>query len=842
MVAIWRPPSAWLARLAVRRARTVLIAAMVLTGASLVAVRSLGIEANLVALLPDSLEPVRNLHRIIDKTGGFGDVVVLVEGGSDKAKHDYLAELTPAVRHLPWVRRAEFRLETESLEPFAALYMDEPDLEAIRDRLQRRLEHAVGASLELGDAPPKLDFSDITRKYERRRDERCHRGLFRSKDGRIRALRIIPEGGVTSDLRFGRRILADVRRLVKARAPQAKAHGLTITVAGKYYNRVQDYRAVIADVKRSALWGGLLILTLLTIYFRHWAAAPLILLPLGMSLSWTFALTRLTIGHLNVITAFLFVILLGLGIDFGIHLLARYRAERQAGLAAEPAWTKTLRFTGRACLTSGMTTSAAFASLMVTDFKGFSQFGFIAALGVALALLAMVAVLPALLVLAEQLRLVRFPPTRDPEEVEAAQARAAASAAGSTAGSTAGSARLQTPDSTAGRLGVWAVRGLGLAALLALALAVAGGARAGLGHIRFEYDFNKLNTLPAEVTAVKEKTRRVFRQSSDSAVVFADSLAEAAALERAVRAYMKRDPTPTIERVRSLNSLREALPEKQQAKLPIIREIKRLLEKRAIGKAIEKLPKKQRERIAKLQRQVQTRRMTVRDLPEQLRQPFHGLPGVPGSMVFIVNREPLKDARYAAAFVEDTREFETAAKTYHPASEAVVYAETISLLQSDGVIAIGATLATVLLLLLLDFRRPGPSLLVFVPLASALGWLALIMASWPISLNMYNLVVLPSLIGIGIDNSVHFYHRYEELGPRRMGQVWRSILGPITATTLTTMVGFGGMISAHQAGLQSIGVLAVLGMALSLLSVATLMPAMLLWLAHRRPSPRSNAS
>lgn len=234
--------------------------------------------------------------------------------------------------------------------------------------------------------------------------------------------------------------------------------------------------------------------------------------------------------------------------------------------------------------------------------------------------------------------------------------------------------------------------------------------------------------------------------------------------------------------------------------------------------------------------------MTVRDLPEQLRQPFHGLPGVPGSMVFIVNREPLKDARYAAAFVEDTREFETAAKTYHPASEAVVYAETISLLQSDGVIAIGATLTTVLLLLLLDFRRPGPSLLVFVPLASALGWLALIMASGPISLNMYNLVVLPSLIGIGIDNSVHFYHRYEELGPRRMGQVWRSILGPITATTLTTMVGFGGMISAHQAGLQSIGVLAVLGMALSLLSVATLMPAMLLWLAHRRPSPRSNAS
>ena len=56
-----------------------------------------------------------------------------------------------------------------------------------------------------------------------------------------------------------------------------------------------------------------------------------------------------------------------------------------------------------------------------------------------------------------------------------------------------------------------------------------------------------------------------------------------------------------------------------------------------------------------------------------------------------------------------------------------------------------------------------------------------------------------------------------------------TIRSAAAATTLTTMVGFGGMISAYQAGLRSIGVLAVLGMGFSLASVALFLPALLLW-------------
>ncbi|MDY0001211.1 MAG: MMPL family transporter [Polyangia bacterium] len=815
--------AARLARLASRRWGLVLGAACLLTALGALGLRGLRVQANLVALLPGSLPHVQNLNRIIEKTGGFGDVVVLAESRDLEASARVFADLLPALRSLPWVRHADYQVDPEPLKPFAALYMDKPDLETIRERLQRRMEHAVGASLELDDAPPRVDFSDINKKYDERREKRRHERLFRSDDGRIAAMRIEPKGGMTSDLAFGRRILGDVQRLLDNRASLAKKEGVTLTVTGKFWNRQQDYEAVIGDVTRSAMWGGALILLLITVYFRHALAFPLIIVPLGMSLCWTFAITKLAIGHLNVITAFLFIILLGLGIDFGIHIFARYKSERRSGRDQEPAFAVALRFTGRACVTSGLTTAAAFAALMITDFKGFSQFGFIAALGVVLALGSMLVVLPALLAAAERARLLRW-------RVSPAPLGATEPAKGAGAGAAPEAARQEGGRQASAAKGIHpAARWMGLGAALGLGLGLLGGAAAAGRRIPFEYDFNKLNTLPAEVERLKAKTRQVFKHSTDSAVVFVDDLEEALALEEVIRAHMARDKTPTIKDVRSQKTLEKALPKEQEAKLVVLREIQTLLAKRAIRNAIEELEPDQKKRFLEFEEQAKARLVKLEDLPETLRRPFHGLPGVAGTLVFIENLRPLKDARFASAFVEDTRRYETDRATYYPASEAVVYAETISLLQRDGVLAVLASLGTVLLLLFLDFRRLGRTFLVFLPLGVALGWLLLVMAVWPIPLNMYNLVVLPSLIGLGIDNSVHLYHRYAELGSGSMGQALRSILGPITATTLTTMVGFGGMISAHQIGLQSIGLLAVLGMGFCLLSVCTVMPALMIF-------------
>ncbi len=102
---------------------------------------------------------------------------------------------------------------------------------------------------------------------------------------------------------------------------------------------------------------------LISLYFRQILAPLIIIVPLMMSISWTFGLTYLTIGNLNQITVSLFAVLFGLGIDFGIHIFARYREARRRGMDVEQALTETVCHTGSALSTTALTTSLAFFAL-----------------------------------------------------------------------------------------------------------------------------------------------------------------------------------------------------------------------------------------------------------------------------------------------------------------------------------------------------------------------------------------------------------------------------------------------------------------------------------------------
>lgn len=74
----------------------------------------------------------------------------------------------------------------------------------------------------------------------------------------------------------------------------------------------------------------------LAVYFRGLRAIVLVLLPLAIAIITALAAARVFYGALNLVSAFIFAVLLGLGVDFGIHILARYQAERRRGLALTP--------------------------------------------------------------------------------------------------------------------------------------------------------------------------------------------------------------------------------------------------------------------------------------------------------------------------------------------------------------------------------------------------------------------------------------------------------------------------------------------------------------------------
>jgi hypothetical protein len=120
-----------------------------------------------------------------------------------------------------------------------------------------------------------------------------------------------------------------------------------------------------------------------------------------------------------------------------------------------------------------------------------------------------------------------------------------------------------------------------------------------------------------------------------------------------------------------------------------------------------------------------------------------------------------------------------------------------------------------------------------LPLLVGLLLLFGIMMLFGMMFNLYNLVVLPAILGIGEDNGVHITSRYLEEGTSSMGEVLSSTGQHITIGSLTTMLGFSGLIFTNHPGLQSLGTMAVIGIGMTLITALTFLPALLQWLEDR---------
>jgi len=99
------------------------------------------------------------------------------------------------------------------------------------------------------------------------------------------------------------------------------------------------------------------------------------------------------------------------------------------------------------------------------------------------------------------------------------------------------------------------------------------------------------------------------------------------------------------------------------------------------------------------------------------------------------------------------------------------------------------------------------------------------------------MIIIPTIIGIGIDNGVHIYHRYKQEGPGSLRKVLRHTGSAIGISSLTTMVGFSGLIFAFHPGLNAIGELALIGISLTLLAALVILPAVFQLQESRKVKP-----
>jgi len=677
------------------------------------------------------------------------------------------------------------------------------------------------------------ESTDDLAKWEEKYQDKEPKEYYTNEDTTVLVMKVIPTATNTS-LSYVQNMFDEVKQIVDSANPKKYDSEMQVLYGGNFKKRLGEYEVIKSDILGTAYYGfggvfllivlyfgrlkgaifvtitllmalalklgflgGLpfigIIFLLIVIYFRRLAGAILITLTLLVSLAWTFGVTYWVIGNLNTITGFLFVILFGLGIDYGIHAFARYAESRRSGLSFEESIEKLVCQTGKALATTAVTTSAAFFSLMLMDFKGFSDLGFIAGIGMLFALVAMVIVLPAFITLFDKLKLLRIELVAEKDRNFRRR-----------------EFRFSKPILLLS----------GLFTLFAIY---------SFTQVSFEYDFTNLRAMTEERKISTEKTTGIFKLSESPAVVLADSKAELNEIVDAVKTIMQEDTlSPTVKTVRSVFSL---VPQDQPQKLDKIAEIRTLIE----NEAEDVVTGEDKDRIDKLKQYLQvSESLSWEDVPKMDKRKFINKKGEIGNFVFIYPSLPLRNGKNAMEFRNDIGKITASnGKTFYASSSNIILADMLTIMIREGRLAVILAFFVVFLIVFLDFRNFKAVLFVLTPLAIGILWMGIVMYLFGIKFNLFNIVVLPTVIGIGVDNGVHIYHRYKEEGPGSIYHVLKNTGWAITMTTSTTIVGYSGLILARHPGLNSIGDLAVIGISATYLTAMIVLPALLQFFENR---------
>ncbi len=762
----------------------VLLLALIVTTASAVIVRKISVDSSIMALLKKNTPSVERINNLEKKLGGIGDLIVMIESGNREQSLQVADKLLGEIKKLEWVADASYAMNDSLIVKKKLLYIDVDDLKEIKNRVEHgisgKIKKANPLFVDLLDEPQSMpDFSDIEKKYEKKSN---YKRVNISEDGRMLLIVIHPEG-ITSDITFAKKIYNELQNVVTEFSNDPADSSVTISIGGTFKNRLNEYNTILGDLSNGTMLGVSIILILLLLYFKRISLIICVLIPLVMSESWTFALTVLTIGNLNLISAFLIIILFGLGIDFGIHLINRYMLTRKEGTDHFNALKTAIRTSGRASLTSGLTVIVSFYMLTFSDFLGFRDFGFIAGTGILLAYIAYMILTPALLTVAND-----------------------CTHGFGIKNNTITKLNTNNDCRSKNRITLVTI-GIVLFTIVSIMM---------LKSVEFEYDFRNLRSQIRATREFNKKMLNVFTSARDPAVVVVKNAEEALKIKEYIKGKCLLDDTSIVEDVKSINDI---IPVNQDEKIEIIKNIKALIEHTKNNMSAEQISA-----IEKMEYLLVTEPVTEKDIPEEMLKLFYGNRNVDGQLMYIYQRNSLLDLHNAEAFANAVGSMTIDNKVFYAVSEPLVYVELINLLKRDSIIAILAAFIIIAGIVFSDFGRVRSMLIILTPLCVGILWMLGMMGIFSLKLNIFNMVILPSILGLGVDAAVHIYHRFHSDSSSPISKLLVETGGPNFLCTLINLVGFGGIITANHPGLRSIGELAIIGMSTCLVASLTILP------------------
>ena len=588
------------------------------------------------------------------------------------------------------------------------------------------------------------------------------------------------------------------------------------------------------DVRKAsqiALFGVAL---LFIIAYRGVIKPLLAVFSLLIALCWSIGWATLVVGHLNILTIVFATILIGLGIDFGIHILERYKEERMSGGDVLYALQKTVQGTGRGNFAGAVTTAMAFGGMIFTDFIGIVELGKISGGGIFFCMISMILVLPALISLEEKIQKPKY----SHEQFE--------------------------------WRGSWLeifFKHYRLTIFVSMVLFIA--SLLSLRTVAFDYNLLNLQAHGTDAVKYEMKVIEEAGRSAWSVAVLADSL------EETIKKHHALEKLSTVGNVESIASI---LPEDQKKKIEYIKELRPVIknfkvkaevssvsqpsliktmrkirfklqgkedtgevaearqltqrfldesEEQSVEIAEKRLNKfsgnlfaDYRDKIADLKMNVDVFPVSVAEIPESLRKRYVSRNGV-----YLITAYPSVDVwniGQREEFVKQLRQVDPSVT-----GNAIHMFESTRLMR-DGYIQGGVyAMVAIFIYILVSFGNIRATLIVLLPVVVGSMWTLGIMDLVGVSFNLANLVILPLIIGIGVVNGVHIVHRYREETDKSINILSKSTGQSVVLSSLTTMIGFGSLMVADHQGVYSLGLVLTLGVGCCLMASITVLPSIL---------------
>lgn len=649
--------------------------------------------------------------------------------------------------------------------------------------------------------------------------------------------------------------------------------GLTGTVPLAY----DEYQAGMRDSAVSSLLAFALVILLFIIFFKLITAPLAAGINLMLSIIFASGIISLFIDSLNMMTSMFAAILVGLGIDFAIHIIALYTERRSIGSDRTDSMKYTLKRSGSGIITGGLTTSLAFFTLMVSKTRGINEMGLVLGLGILSSMAATIILLPSLLVIREkwiEKTAALFENRKDSFLKRFIM---------SSADMDKHPKPVQFPF--LGKLG----KSINNHPFIYLTLVLAFTGFMIYSASTIKFDYNYLNMEPKGIPSVTlqddmiekfdmspdfvmltvntvEESREVAEQAKDiKSVGMTSSISEyiPKLKEQKIRQdyieYIRTrvqkdiplksfDDDSVQEFADELNRLDMNIyemgqmgfiggqdkivrksneivgnPEEEDSKSIILGLMDKILES----------PETSAEILWNFQKDfrllltVQVERMsnsdiiTLENLPQNIKSRFYNKDT--GKFLLTINPKKLVwDFQFLKLFSKQMK-----ALNEKITGLPLMFLRLIELIKQDGKISMLLTLTVIFIILLLDFRNLKLALLAMVPLLAGSVWMIGFLKVLGFKLTFINVIGLPMIIGIGIDDGVHIIHRYKLEGMNKTGLVFRSTGKAILLTSLTTMAGFGSLLIASYRGFVSLGIILVLGVGACFLTTLFFLPSLL---------------